>query len=157
MATTTIKLIRDQQSTLIEALTPTSLSGQLFREHERRDDFREWAEETPGAALRKFYIEDVGDYAPPLSSNSDDEELITTIEVLVAYPKDSRYGAGERRTMNDVMREDMHQIDTAIGHRGTANYVSGQNAAVAQNKETEEGELVDFLVLSYEVNFRRAM
>ena len=56
----------------------------------------------------------------------------------------------------DVQREDMHQIDTAIGHRGLANYVAGQDGSVADTKEFESGEVVEFLTMTYQINFRRA-
>ncbi len=159
MPTTTIKLIRKQQATLIRALVPASLSANEFREYDRHTDFGEWAEATPESCLRKFFIEDEGEYEPPLSSNTDNEEIVTLITVLVAYPagpSDARYGKGGQSARRDVMREDMHQIDTAIGHRGSDNYVSGHRLALAQTKEFEEGENVDFLAMDYEINFRRA-
>ena len=156
MATTTLKLIREQWATLLQALTPSSLIAQKFREYKDRKEFRDWSEDSPSAALRRFFIEDGMDYELPLSSNMDDEEITTEMTLMVAYPKDGRYGSGEGKTMRDVMREDMHQIDTALGHRGIANYVSGQNLAEANDKTISKGDAVDFLAMTYEINFRRA-
>ncbi len=158
MPTTTTKLIREQQQTLIAALAPNRMSDVDFREYKDEEDFRDWAEAHPTAALRKFYIEDVGPYELPTISDTLDEEVITNFEVLVAYPKNGRYSTrGNREEMIDVMTKDMHDIDTAIGLRGGANYVSGQNAALAVDKIIEPGEVVDFLLFNYEINFRRDM
>ena len=160
MTTTTMKFIREQQETVISALIPASLSGRRFRRFKEREDFRIWAETNAPACLRTFVVEDLVRYAPPVGGNSESEELITAVSVLVAYPGgdsqfDGRYGR-DRDDSRDVITEDMHQIDTAIGHRGSANYVAGQNAAIADIKEIEEGEGVLFLSFEYTVNFRRA-
>ena len=153
--TTTIKIIRDKQAALVGALLSPSMSNRKFKER-RETDLEEWAEKNPKAALRRFSVEDLFEYDEVLSSNSDSEELITNVRLLVAYPKDTRYGPNNENSQRDLIREDMHQIDTALGHRGAVGYVSGQNAAIAVDKEIIEGLAVDFLAMTFEVNFRRA-
>lgn len=154
--TTTPKLIREQQASLITALTPASHSGVKFEEYSRTEEFRDWAEANPAAALRKFYIEDVGAYESPLSSDMASEEIVTTFSVTVAYPKNNRYGLDNKRDAFDVIDQDRHAIDEAIGHRGYVDHVAGQNSALAVSKDIEEGEAVWFLSMEYDINFRRA-
>ena len=156
MPTTTISAIRIGQAALIRALSPSSQSTRKFVEYEQREDFQLWAEANPTSALRRFSIEDDATYETPLGSDTDSEEIETQMTVTIAYPHDTRYGSGKPQDQRDVMREDLHQIDTAIGHRGSAGYVSGQRAAVADAKEFDDGDGVDFLRLTYQINFRRA-
>lgn len=156
MATTTTKLIREQQQALLRALTPARQSAVAFREYELEHPFREWCEANPNASFRQVYIEDLATYETPLGGNTESEELETTFLVEVAYPEDHRYGLSNKADAMDLITEDLHQIDTAIGHRGYGNYVSGQNAAIADSKEIDDGEGVRFLSMQYRVNFRRA-
>ena len=153
--TTTLTTIRNAQSALIAALEPSLLSSRKFRARSE-SDLAEWAEKNPSAALRVFTIDDESSYEPPLSSNNDSEQVIANLVVRVSYPRDQRYGLSNENSMRDMMREDMHQIDTAIGHRGAVGYVSGQNSSLAESKDIEEGDTVDFLIMTYEVIFRRA-
>jgi hypothetical protein len=157
MATTTLTLIREQQETTIEGLTPDSLSSALFRVERGHADFREWAEEHPNACFRRFEIVDLGNYPEPTISTRTVQQERVSVDVVVAYPrKDSMYGSDGIVSIRDIMREDMYAIDTAIGVRGSGNYASGQNAAMLEGDAFEEGEAVDFLVLSYDVHFAHA-
>ncbi len=157
--TTTTALIRDQQAAVIEALLPGSMSSDSFRQFKDETDFRDWAEENSRAALRRFYIEDQFTDEGPTISDTVDEEITTNFEILVAYPRDGRYpGRNNRSDMLDIMTADLHQIDTAIGHRGSSNYVSGQQKALSLEKIVDEGgtDAMDFLLFTYEITYRRA-
>lgn len=153
MSTTTAKLIRNKQSTLISALSPDDLRGVSFREYDRSEPFAEWADANPRACLRKFYIEDLSTYETPLISDAQIEQVQTTFRVQVAYPKDSRYGISNRADAMDLINADRHDIDHAIGLRGSADYVSGQHSAVADTKEVEELDQVWLLTFDYTITY----
>lgn len=155
--TTTTKLIREQQETLIRALSPAQHAGTKFKLYERSESFEDWADSTPQAAMRQFYIEDVGEYGEPLSADGDSEEWETLFRVQVAYPKDSRYGLKNKSSAMDTIRADMHQIDRAVGLMGAGNYVAGQQRCVSESKTAEELENVWLLTMEYNINFRRAI
>lgn len=156
MATTTAKLIRQQQASLISALTPGSLSGVAFEEYDLSELFEDWADTNAGACLRLFYIEDQNTYEVPLISDGATEQVETDFAVQVAYPKDSRYGSASRNDTMDIIEADRLQIDYAIGLCGSANYVSGQNGALATGHEVLEQDNSWILSINYRVTFSRA-
>lgn len=149
--------IRENQETLIEAIDPDSLSGVRFRVSRELMDFRQWAEKHPKASLRRFSIADVGEMAPPTISSSKLEQMAQPIEVVVAYPKASAlYGKQGSPDCRDIMREDRVDICSAIGIRGFANHLAGQNDCIDIDTEIEEGDAVWFLVNRFTVHFARA-
>lgn len=156
MPTTTIKLIREQQQTLVNALTPASHSGVKFRDYSDQQPFEDWAEATPQGCLRRYAIKDLFSYEDVAVSDMSSEDIRTSLELVIAYPRDARYGLQNEEHMRDVIREDMHQIDTAIGARGYGDYVSGQSGCWMREPELEEGEAVWFLRTPLEILFRRA-
>lgn len=157
--TTTIEAIRDGQIALIRALAPTSHAKHGFEVAEDMVDFRKWARKQTQAAFRKFTVEERTDYPPPEVSNTQVEFLTSELLVSVAYPKKfSRFGPDNMRDLSDVADSDFHQIDSAIGHRAAANYVSGQCSAVRSSKILEEGapeDPVSLLQIRYTVTFYR--
>lgn len=154
---TTAETIRTKQKGLIQSLNGSQLRAVKFREHTHRSDFREWAEDNPGACMRRFQINDLMTYESPLVSDMVEEQQVTSFEVVVAYPADGRFGRDELMGVSDAIRSDMKKIDTAIGHLGTANYVAGQNASILQDSEVERGDQVWFLSMEFEIMFYRSI
>ena len=159
MATTTVEAIRDNMISLIEALTPNTRASNKFSVDRAVHDFGEWAEEHANSCLRRFAIKDVGSYDLPEVSSHQEERLRANLTVLVAYPMKapSLAGTNANRDLYDVIREDMHQIDSAIGHRAQGDYVAGQGGTRALAKDIVEGESVILLALDMETYFCRDM
>lgn len=161
MAATTAAAIRDRISTVVTALTPTLLSSDRFREsrNEYAANFREWVLGSPAGAFRRFQVRDIGEDTPADSSNTTEELRAATYEVVIAYPQTHRYGDQAALDRDDVMSADQHQIETAIGMRGTSNFTSSNpNAAwVSGSTAREVGDGVDFLVITQTMRFWRTM
>lgn len=155
--TTTMETIRDNWITVIEALTPTSIPSVTFHVERGEVDFDDLAERQPDI-FRRFTIEDLATYPPSEMSDMVAELLETEVEVRVAFPKEwGIYGSNNSRDARDVLREDMFQIDKAIGHNGGANYVSGQIASKAIERTIEETDNHLFALMRYSVQFYRSV
>lgn len=159
---TTVAQIRDRMIDVIEALTPTSLAGDKFRAYrnEGAADFRGWAEGNgKSAAWRRFQVRDIGDDAPPDISNQDYELRSVWFEIRVSYPQTHRAGRDAALDRDDVMAEDQHQIENAVGMRGRANFIAPNPIAswVEGSTEREVGDGVDFLVIRQRMIFYRDM
>ena len=170
MAVTTAAAIRDRISAVITALTPTVLSGDTFREsrNEYEGDFKKWAKAHASASLRRFQVRDSGKDGPAKSSNTTEEYRFITWQVLVAYPTTHRYGAQAGLDLDDVKSADQHQIETAIGMRGGANFTgSNPNAdwtldppspfAVPDTDTDRDDDAVHFLVITQTMGYWRTM
>jgi len=160
MATTTLEAIRDNMISVIEALTPVSSSGAKFRVDRAVVDFGNWAEEHASSCFRRFAIKDAGGYELPECSDHQEERIRANLVVTVAYPRNqaSIVGRAANRDLYDLIREDMHQIDGAIGHRmPAANYVSGQGGTRSLSKDIVEGDQTILLALEVETYFARDM
>lgn len=158
MSTTTFETLRDRQITLIQALTPNSQSCDVFRvSREEPGRFEEWAEAHPAACMRRFIVRDIGERPLPDVSNCDYEWIEGTEEIVVAYPQGMRYGVNNRRDLFDLMRSDFAQIDNAIGHRGTGNYIAGHAVRQEDNPAFVEADGVTFLVARFTYRFWEAV
>ena len=154
MATTTFAAVRAEQVALIEALTPTSLSGDKFSLDQGEQDFREWVDESKRASFRRFAIVDLHEYDPVDISDLSTEFLHGRQEIVIAYPDDYRYGPDGNRSRGDVMREDLHQIQTSVGPRG---YLNLTNSTITEPEdEIEELDGVMLLVIKQRVHFYRS-
>jgi len=111
-------------------------------------DFRPWAEQNKGASLRRFQI--VYDTTEPAGvSNVTEEMRWVTMVIRVAYPNDfgGRFGSENDRSRDDVMAEDQHSIEGAVGLRGYSNLagVACFNKTGSGPPEKEPGDSVEFL------------
>lgn len=161
MATTTVEAIRDRMIALVQALTPTKLAANKFVVERAELDFRDWAEQHPGAAFRRFSIRDTGDSLPADVSNTDVERRVVTFEAVVAYPHNSRTGPVPALDRLDCMERDQHQLEDTIGMRGYGNFTS-ENADCSWIKEgsttsREDGAAVSFLVLRLAYSYHRSV
>lgn len=161
MATTTPAAIRDRAITVIEALTPGTLSADRFRKYrnEGDGDFRAWTETNPAGCLRRVQVRTTGATETPPVSNFDFEEHQVTLTVTVAYPQTARFGADQSLDRDDVIDQDAFQIDKAIGMQGGANFTPATNAdacwIAGSPREIERGDGVDFLVLVFVYIYKR--
>ena len=118
-----------------------------------------WAEQNQ-ECLRVFSLLDRVDSYQPEVTNTDLEWRQASFDLLVAYPMTNRYGSGTAgaRTRTEVMRSDMHQLETAIGLRGFATitnaaYLVDRSDGIAQI----DGDKVSFLRGSIVYGFHRSM
>lgn len=160
MALATAEAIRDRILTLLESLTPTSLSGDKFRRYrnEGDGDFEAWAEKNPAAAFRRVQCRQTGGDSRPEISNTTEERIRTRFEVRVAYPQNHRYGAGNALDRDDVMNQDWLKINYAIGEYGRGNF-SGTNdctPTAAADNELERVGKIDYLVVRVEYEYVRS-
>lgn len=151
---TTSAAIRDRMITVVQALTPTTLADTPFRAHREAGDFREWAMSHANACLRRFSIRDTFLTDTPDATNLDVEWVTTTMEFACAYPTTYRAGPDGMRDSDDLIEQDMHAIQHAIGTRGYGNFTDGvmQDADVS----VEENDEVRVLNLTFSVGYYRA-
>ena len=160
MSTTTSAAIRNRMLTVVEALTPATQSGVRFLRHREEIDFRAWADAHPEACLRRFAVRDLGDYRPALISNTDVELRRALFEVVLAYPLNYRFGSGANLLgVEDVIDQDMHQVEHAVGLRGYANFTAatGAEAAWVDGETARSSSNVRFLVIAQSMEFYRSM
>lgn len=161
MATTTAEAIRDRILTVIEAITPSSLSVDKFRRYrnERGADFVGWAEENQAAAFRRFQVRDDGSDAAPEVSDATTELRSISFTIIVAYPQTNRAGRDAALDRDDLMSADQHAIEHAVGLRGYANFAGAYpNASWTDGSVSREvGDGVDFLVIRQTMRFYRSV
>jgi len=152
--TTTLAAIRDEQIAIVQALTPSDLAHVPFRVALDERDFREWAQAEPVAAFRRFAIVDRWTYTTPEADGGDVTWEPTEVDVMVAYPRDYRYGTGNSRSREDVMRADRAQIDYAIGAWGAENMSDSSATLIATR--VEEYPAVAILAMTLRVFYYRS-
>lgn len=158
---TTAEDIRARIATVITALTPTSLTGDKFREsrYESGDEFVSDCEANPAGAVRRFHVIETGEDEPPETSSVTEEERRSTFVVTVAYPKTARYGADQSVDRYEVMRQDQRIIERAIGMHGKANFTSPHPDATwlidgsGTDRLTGDDQACDYLVITQRMLF----
>ena len=161
---TTADLIRDRIITVIAALTPTALAGSKFRAYRNEGDadFTAWCERNPAHCFRRFQVRDTGEDAPPEVSNTDQEQRVVVLSIIVAYPQNNRTGSRAALDRDDVGTEDRRQIEAAIGMLGRANLAPPYPDACWRDDywgtpERTTGVGVDFLTFRAGYQFVLAM
>lgn len=156
-ATTSAQLIREDRRNLVESLRPEQLRESAFREFDRSEDFREWAESIPASCLRRFQIRDLNTYEVPLVSDMLIEDQVTQFELVIAYPADDRFGKDQVNGLEDAIRSDHKKITNRIGVMGHGDYPAGCAMFALSGYEIEREQDVWFLVETFDVNFREAV
>jgi len=163
---TTPAAIRDRIIDVISGLTPTTVSGDLFRpfRNERDGAFQRWTLANAAACRRRFQVRRIGGTDSAEISNSDFEELRCTFRIMVAYPQTHRDGEDAALDRDDAIDADMKQIDQAIGMNGRANLAppypdacwreegNGETSGIVD--ETIELEGVDIAVMFVSYSYR---
>ena len=159
MALATAEAIRDRVYTLIEAITPTSLTATKFLRHRNEGgaDFDEWAEKNPTSAFRRFQVREVGDDEPPLVSFVTQERIRVRYAIRIAYPQTSRYGSANGMDRDDVMNADWLKLNYVIGIYGRANFSSTHDCTpLGAVKSRDQGGKIDYLSLTADFEYVRA-
>lgn len=170
MATTTSKAIRERILTVTAGLIPTVHPSLLFVPYrdEGGADFRRWARAHPKDCTRRVQARVESIEQPPDASNTDVSAQLATFDVIVAYARRWRAGAGFDR--DDTMEADQTLIEKAIGREGYGNFALsypnaswlGPSASGSQTRTTYERDEgagvggVDFLVIRQTMRFYRA-
>jgi len=153
LATTTYETIRTDEIAAIAALTPGKLSSVRYRLHRNEEPLRDWAELNPQACFRVFTVQNLFDDEPPEVINQ--QRFIKGLqEVVVAYPRDYRYGNQNILDMHDIMDQDKNQIDVSVGEAGFASLANVSN--LLQRSTVELGDKVCFAVLVYRHHYWRS-
>lgn len=161
MAATTSAAIRDVMITAVQALTGTVRADVKFRPHDQRSmagtEFQLWCDKNPTGAFRRFSIVDDGNEQPVGASNTDVDRVQLEYELIVAYPRDHRYGAQQKLDAFDVMKSDLNQLAYAVGYRAFAT-LDAANACVLEPERTRrvEGDACFFTVITIPIEFWRA-
>ena len=159
MATSTAAAIRDRAITVIKAIVPSSDSTLHFIpfENEFAADFRYAMNGAPDGGHRRFQVRTTGLGRGPTVTNSDVEERILELEVVVAYPQDHRWGADNALDRDDVMEQDRNLIETEIGVRGAANFTASTADACWLDADFEipfeRDSACDFLVIRQRMSY----
>lgn len=159
MALATAAAIRDRIYTLLEGVTPTSLTADKFRRYRNEGgaDFPDWAEKNPAGALRRFQVRQVGDDGEPTVSDTLQERAILEVEIRISYPQTSRYGAANGMDRDDVRKEDWKSIKHIIGCDGRANFSGTYDCTpLGATESREEGGAVDSSVIRARFEYLRA-
>jgi hypothetical protein len=161
MATSSSKAIRDRIITVVNGITPTlhaELPFVAYRD-ESGADFRRWARAHPQLCTRRVQARVLSDEQGDIM-NEDVEEHLATFEVIVAYAH--RWRAGASFDRDNVMEEDRHAIEDAIGVLGAANFTPAtadatwrEHVNASDPRESDEG--VDFLVIRQLMSYLRAV
>lgn len=159
--TTTIAEVRDTMISAVEDASPTVLTNRAFTTHREEVNFRTFCESAPSAALRRFSIRDTFEHDGPFVSSPDYREMHTTLECVVAYPKQGAYrddSATGRPLLDlqDVVRSDLHVLRTTIGVRGYAALeTDGVNAAViGEDWAVDDGDACIYSVFRLRTMYR---
>jgi hypothetical protein len=159
MALATQEAIRDRNYTLIEALTPASLSADKFRRYRNEGDanFTDWAEKNIPACFRRFQVRQILTDELPTTSSMTEERVTLTLQITIAYPQNHRYGAANGMDRDDVMNADWLKVNAAIGIYGAGNF-SGSNdcTPLGATMEMERGGKVDYMVVTARFEYVRA-
>lgn len=154
---TTFATIRDQQSSVIVALTPSVRSDIKFREHLGEVPFIEWASANPNGALRRFSIRNEFDIEIGPTSDGSLEWWSHNETVLIAYPAHpALYGAQNDRDADDFIDSDLRQIDAAIGRNGSANYANTQHITELTGAAVQRGPDVWILAMVFKTQYDRS-
>jgi hypothetical protein len=156
----TAESIRDRVYTLIEALTPTSLSSDKFRRYRNEGgaDFDAAMEKNPSAAFRRFQVRETGDDEIPETSSGTEERVRIRYTLRMAYPQTHRYGGANAMDRDDVINQDWKAINYTVGMYGRGNF-SGTNdcTPLGAMKTRESGQGVDYLVVTLEFEYLRGI
>lgn len=156
--TTTFETIRDAQLAVIEALTPTQHADKKFLRHREQTEFMAWVEANPKACMRRVQSLSNFDMVQEPTADGSVEGCRHTMEIRIAYPTQmGRYGSANERDMEDLIAQDLHQIDAAIGLNGFANYVASQHICQKTGQSFPAAVGARVLSITYELLYDRSV
>jgi len=154
---TTAGAIRSVMLTAVEALTPTSHSGDPFRAWRERMPLMDWAPEHADQCLRRVSIRNEGSQEPAAITDTLTEETSDTFEIVVAYPTNHRFGEKALTSLDDVIEEDTTKIHATIGPPGYASLAAAATVLHQTPWSREERDGVTFAVITYRVDYYRSL
>lgn len=160
MSLATAAAIRDRIHSLIEDLSPVTLSGDKFRRwrNEGAGDFADAMEKIPSSCLRRFQARQVLTDEPPLVSDTINELVRLRIDLSIAYPQTGRFGPDNALDRDDVIQQDRRAINQAVGLYGRGNFSATHDCTpLPATSEMVRGDAVDFLVFKLEYEFFRSV
>lgn len=110
---TTIAAVRDAIIERIVGLTPGIDAAYRWVVHDDAEELRDWAVRAPSAAYRRFSVEPQYTTEAPVVSSVNVEQVMTTFEVVVAYPLSGRWN--NRRGLFDVIDSDRRRLEYEVG------------------------------------------
>jgi hypothetical protein len=156
----TMAAIRTEIIARIEAIAPSAMADVAFLPYVDdsaiSDDLRTWAQANPGACLRRFDVEALGDTDEVAVSWVTAERVTESAEIVVAYPRDNRFG--DLAALFDAIATDLAAIDEYAGTRGfSVDPIAAANSAaiVTEAPTREAGEGVFFGVIPLRVTYWR--
>lgn len=156
--TTTFAEIRDAQVAAIQALVPVRQPQHRFDVHRLDDDFEAWAEAHTEAAFRRFEVTSNLDWQLVGTTDGSTDTLTSSVTVGVAYPVElARYGAANRRALDELLEQDLVLIDGAIGRRGYVNYPQGQHGGLFLSATPVRLPRVWIVRLAFQVEYDRSV
>jgi len=113
MSVATPGAIRDAIIARVASLVPPMHSSVRYVAHREEIDFRRWADANPGAALRRYTVETIGDTTDPVVSSTLLERVTESMELVVAYPNDARHR--NRLGLHDAISSDLRYLTYHAG------------------------------------------
>jgi len=154
--TTKFSEVRPSLMCAIEELIPERNCDVNFRSALDEIEFGLWAQQNPGASLRRFTIINNLDLIPAFVTSTSGLDTEQTFTVRVAYPTQMGiYGINNYRDLEDCMECDQHQIDLAIGLLGFQNWPDGVHKIQLSTSNRDDFEEVVILNTTYNFQFRR--
>lgn len=156
----TAAAIRNQGYSLLEAITPTYLSGDKFRRwrNEGGANFVDGTEKNPAGCLRRFQFRQIGTDDLPAVSDTTTERVTLQLELRVAYPQTERFGNANAMSRDDVLNQDWLKINAAIGIYGRGNFTSTYDCTpLGATMEMEHGSGVDYMVVMARFEYIRSI
>lgn len=161
MALATVEAIRDRVYTLLEGITPTSLSDVKFRRYRNEGgaDFEDFAEKNSAAAFRRVQVREIiDDLQKPETTSAIEERVRTRLRIAIAYPQTHRYGSANAMDRDDVINQDWLKINNVVGIYSRSNYSSTNDCTpLGATPSRETGDRVDYLVVTMELEFLRSV
>jgi hypothetical protein len=155
---TTFPQIRDVMVQQLQALIPPSHSEQRFDLHRVEDDFDAWVESQPTACFRRFELVSNLDYDIVGTTEGFVDTFRQSLTLSLAYPRQmARYGAANRRALDDVIDQDFLLVEGAIGRRSNASWPQGLHSSQFLSMQPVRLDGAWIVRLVYEIQYDRSV
>lgn len=158
MSTTTFTEIRDVFIVELQALVPSHHREQRFDVHRLDDAFDDWVEAQPDACFRRFELVSNLDYDLVGTTDGFTDTFRQSLTLSLAYPLQlARYGAANRRALDDVIDKDFLLVEGAIGRRSNASWPQGLHSSQFLTMQPVRLPSAWLVRLVYEIQYDRSV